>query len=121
MWSIEVTKDDPKHRGGPGGSIEGSKRFYFCFTRTVLPGPTHLKSPPGIPKTIVIYIIYKYIIVYILYKYYISFKDDLECLGASRPLFGAGQSIILVIFDDFRPSNGPLGQPQKFGSTFITS
>ena len=60
MWSIKVTKDDPKHRGGPGGSIEGSKRFYFCFTRTVLPGPTHLKSPPGIPKTIVIYIIYKY-------------------------------------------------------------
>ena len=25
MWSIEVTKDDPKHRGGPGGSLEGRK------------------------------------------------------------------------------------------------
>ena len=42
-------------------------------------------------------------------------------MGASRPLFGAGQLAILVIFDDFDSSNDPPGHPQCFGSTFITS
>ena len=40
---------------------------------------------------------------------------------ACEHIFGAGQFNILAVFDDFRPSNGPLGQPQRFGSTFITS
>ena len=50
MWSIEVIKDDPKHWGGPGGSLEGRK---WSKTAKILNWPAPKSGREGLdhPKT----------------------------------------------------------------------
>lgn len=58
----------------------------FGFTRTVLPGPNHQKTPQTLQKQYIYIIIYKYIIYYILYIHHISFEDDWGRLRPSKRL-----------------------------------
>ena len=58
----------------------------FGFTRTVLPGPNHQKTPQTLQKQYIYIIINKYIMYYILYIHHISFEDDWGRLRPSKRL-----------------------------------